>query len=494
MIEEKISLHGKHQFEIKQYYSLLSGRRNKSFYVKTYIFIPNNLNVNRSSYNKEDFYSDLHTYIRLRTPTLYLEDLVGSSRIFKRLEARVETLIHDPSEENFTRYEDAIKIFCLVLKKSLRLQLLSISESSSSRERSRFIKEYVRDIREMLFRFRKLEKRVLLSDDKEVLSLYQLADEYVSLKAESHTFKLLEIMRGDRKGLSYKGKLLDLISEETKYRQEREYPAVVAKEGNNANFIFRQGVLKKYISNVLFLETRIEKSGKYLEQVLYSLAAGVAMIFATAVAFIGQNKYGNLSTPFFIALVISYMFKDRIKEILRIYFNQGLSKWFFDRKKQIFHNFKNKMGVCKESFNYIKESKVPKEIMRIRKRDRFTNIDNSLVGEDIILYRKYIKLNSKGFQRIKEKYESEGIIDIVRFNIEKFLRYMDDPGKKIYLAEKGDYVVMEGERVYHMNLITHYTVDGIDYYNKFRVVFNRKGIKKIKEIMQGCPTENVTSA
>ena len=37
------------------------------------------------------------------------------------------------------------------------------------------------------------------------------------------------------------------------------------------------------------------------------------MIFATGIAFAFQQKYGNFTIPLFVALVISYMLKDRIK-------------------------------------------------------------------------------------------------------------------------------------------------------------------------------------
>ncbi len=487
-IEEKISLHGRFQFEMKQYYSFLTGKKDDSFYVKTYFFIPNNLNMNEETYQKQDFYADLHTYIRLRTPTVSLADLAGQNDPLGSLKNRISSLSENYSETELVQYEDEVKLFCLTLKRSLRMQLASIKESSSSKEISRLIEDYDKNIRILLECFRNPDGITGLSINQEVASLHLFADEYISLKIESHTFRLLEIIKNTKQTDRHKKILLALINREIQHRKSKGYPSIPSgdplEENKNARFIFRQGVLKKYISNVLFLETRTERGGKYLEQILYSISAGVAMIFATAVAFIGQDQYGNLSTPFFIALVISYMFKDRIKELLRIYFSQGMRKWLYDRKKFIYHRFQTKIGVCKESFNYLQESKVPKEILKIRKKDIFSNIDNSLVGEDIILYRKYIKLNSRVSRNIKSRYRTDGIIDIVRFNVEKFLRYIDDPEKKLFIAERNDYSVIRGERVYHLNIITHYAVNSKNQYTKFRVIYNRNGIISIKEIPQ----------
>ncbi|PKL38473.1 MAG: hypothetical protein CVV44_11350 [Spirochaetae bacterium HGW-Spirochaetae-1] len=478
MIEEKISLHGHFQFEIKQYYKFIMSRGDNSFFIRTYFFIPNNLNINEDTYSRNDFYSDLRTYIRLRTPTVYLNSLASHSDIFLRLTDSMRNTV-----DAFAGYEYHIKLFCLILKRSLRLQIRAIKHTDSSDAIIPLLEDYISSTEIILKKFRALEQVLEEFDGtEEAMTIYHFADEYISLKIESHAFRLIKILEGKNATLLQINRLVTLAYNETEYRKQRGYPSIPSAESNNTGFIYREGVLKKYISNVLFLETRIEREGKLLEQMVYSIAAGLAMVFATAVAFIGQNTYGNLSLPFFAALVISYMFKDRIKELTRKYFERGLKKWLYDRKRFIYHSFKNRIGFCKESFSYIPESRIPEEVMRIRKRDRFTDIDNSLAGEKVIQYRKYITISSKRFSSIKQKYTTEGIIDILRFNIEKFLRYTDDPEKKIIITENNTYKTIHGERVYHMNMITHHIIDKKDHYNKFRIIFNRSGIKNIIKV------------
>jgi hypothetical protein len=216
---------------------------------------------------------------------------------------------------------------------------------------------------------------------------------------------------------------------------------------------------------------------------VYSVAAGLAMLFATAVAFIGQSRYGNLSLPFFIALVISYMFKDRIKELLRLYLNVTLHKWLYDRQRNIYHSFDEKIGTCKESFNITEENKVSRKIVEYRSRDEITDINNSLTGENVILYRKYIRLSSKRDRKVKQRHSTNDVIDIMRFNVQGFLRSMDNPEKKIFIPEKSGYRKAFGMRVYHINIITHFTVDKVEYMRRFRIVLNRDGIKRIEEVL-----------
>ncbi len=87
------------------------------------------------------------------------------------------------------------------------------------------------------------------------------------------------------------------------------------KEKDNEAIVFKRGVLKKYISSFLFLDTNWKPEGKILEQLLIGFAAGLSMVFATLIAFYAQEKYGNLTLPFFSFLVVGYIFKDRIKEL-----------------------------------------------------------------------------------------------------------------------------------------------------------------------------------
>ena len=89
-------------------------------------------------------------------------------------------------------------------------------------------------------------------------------------------------------------------------------------------YLYRASVLKKYAASVLFLQVDVKPDGQSWTHLAQSIAAGIAMIFATGIAFLFQARYGNFTFPLFIALVLGYMFKDRIKEIGRDLFSQRL--------------------------------------------------------------------------------------------------------------------------------------------------------------------------
>ena len=241
--------------------------------------------------------------------------------------------------------------------------------------------------------------------------------------------------------------------------------------------------LKKYMENVLFLDTRTRREGEVLEHTLFGIAAGVSMLFATAVLFISQSLYGTLSMPVFVALVIGYMFKDRIKELLRVYFSRAASGFLFDHKTKIYRDPQTVIGECRESFDFVDEATVPARIMKIRDRDHITEIESDWLREDVMRYRKRTKLSSKAVSDAYSEFETHGINDIMRFNIADVTQHMGDPRKELYVLDKDDYRRIKAERVYHLNMILRYGGNDQVRYKRLRIVLNRRKIKRIETVL-----------
>ena len=177
------------------------------------------------------------------------------------------------------------------------------------------------------------------------------------------------------------------------------------------------------------------------------------------------------------------MIKDRIKELSRMFFSMKIKKLFFDHKTKIYNDNKKIIGISKESFDFVKEAKINPEIVKLRDRDHLTEIEDGWVKEKIILFRKQIKIYSEQFNSMYHDYNFEGIIDITRFNIEKFIKKMDDPQKQIYLTEDDDFYKTTGDVVYHINAVIQYTINNDILYKRFRIVLNRNGIKRIEPVI-----------
>jgi hypothetical protein len=488
MIRESIKIHDNYQFELKQTYNLsLDEKRKNSYFVQTYFFIPTNLNINRETYTREDFYKDLRATVRLTTPSILLKTLAADAGFMKKMRQGIEEAqSRNRNRQTIANYEYQVKIFCLIYKKSMKIQLGFIRKSRRKKERELLVEEYVAGVTALAGRFRELKSLATGgATPRDRRTVYLFADEYLSLKTETHTCRLMEILGESDPGLlrKFRPRLMKIVQGESAYRRANGYPSIPDEAGDNETYVFHQGALKKFLSNILFLETSVQRGGLFLEQAIYSVAAGVAMVFATMVAFIGQSWYGGLSLPFFIALVISYMFKDRIKELLRLYLSVTFRSRLYDRRRNIYHSFDRKIGTCRESFNIIDNGKVPDTILARRRRDRITDINNSMTSENVILYRKYIRLSSRNFRKIKQRYSTNDVIDIMRFNVQNFLRSMDNPEKKIFITTPRGYRKSFGKRVYHINIITHFLSDRGEQLRRFRLVLNRDGIRRIEEVL-----------
>ncbi len=491
MIEEIVKIHDKHQVEIKLNYKLEDKKKFANYIIDTYMFLPNSLDINQSTYSKQNFYNDIQSYIRLKTPTVLIQNLVkGENSPFEKLKKIVESVVQNSIRFENTDYEHQIQIYCSIFKSALRDHVHFIEEKTESEDLELLIEKYIEEVPKAVSAFRGLRATITvptLTDNQ--FTIFTFGDEYISLMTEYFSFQLFELI--PKKKLTeelkkkYEKSLIDIIKFETDYRRQHKYPSIKKDGSDNEEFLYRRSVLKKYISSILFLNVRTHNDSKFMEQLLYSIAAGFAMIFATTVAFFTQQKYGNLTYPFFVALVVSYMFKDRIKELMRGYFSQKIQSKFYDHKTDIFVNSRDKnIGFAKERVSFVSQKYLTSSIKKLRNIDRITALDNLATGENILLYRKNIKINSLKLKKYYKNFTVEGINDIIRLGIGDFLKKMDNSETLLHFYKENQYKKIKGDRVYHINIIIQYNMDGIIEYRRFRIISNREGIKRIEKVCE----------
>ncbi|MDD5067841.1 MAG: hypothetical protein PHF84_12415 [bacterium] len=486
MIQELIKIHDRFRFEMKLGYMADWTKKDTAYNIETYFFIPHSLDINRETYSKRDFYDDLQTYIRFKTPVYGLQNILsGPDNPYEKLRTSFQNLVLQPSKQNILQYKNTIRMFCCIFKSSLRDHVFSFSARSNLKEMNDRLSRYPGCVKEIASRYRELNKQLNISAmDEKLFSIYLFGDEYISLLIEKYSYDILEKIREAEFPEKDKNKkdLLEVIQSEIHYRKKNNFRSIPDENSTNEQLVFRKGVLKKYMESVLFLKTRTEREGRFLEQVLFGVAAGFSMLFATGIAYYSQYKYGTFTMPVFFALVVSYMFKDRIKELMRYYFNKKIHGSLFDHKTDIYCGPEEKIGWCKESFDFVKHTSIPDSIRKARNIDRITEIEDSWFREKVGLYRESIRIFPDKIKKIYGDFTLEGINDIMRFNISKFLLKMDNPKKRMYIPDEDGYHKIYATRVYHMNLIIKYSTRSKEFYNRFRIVFNRDGLQRIEEI------------
>jgi hypothetical protein len=488
MIEQSVKVHDKHQAELKLDYKLESFDAVRSYEFAAYLFIPPSLGINPRTYSKNDFYNDVVSHIRIKTPSYPLRTLAtGAGGPLERLRAAITALVEAPGAQAVSDYEYHLKMFCCVVKSALRDHVNAARARRTAADLHDLVAQYLTGVAALTSAFRGL--RSLLNTptvEAELFSKYLFADEYVSLIVESNTYELVQTV--DRVGSEVaqlqRPKLLELARGELAFRREAGYPSIPDPGSDNEMLVFRKSVLKKYVENVLFLVTRTQREGTLFEQSVYAVAAGVSMIFATAIAFLTQRRYGNFTLAFFVALVISYMFKDRLKEVLRVFLATKTRRLFFDRRLRIYDDPKerDRIGRCREACDFLNERRVPPAVWRLRSRDHLTEIENGWLGETVIQYRKQITLFPEWFRRARESYRVEGINDIIRLNFARYLVRMDDPKKPLWVCDGTDCHQTFADRVYHVNMILECRMGRVTEHGRFRIVLNKDGIKRIEAV------------
>ncbi len=487
MIEEKITSSGRLQIELKSTYKLQEKKAYTSYTIEFYIFLPNSLGINSETYPKYLFYRDIQTYIRVKTPAVLLRDVaVGPQCPMRILENSLQALAREQSEPNVKNYENQNKMFCSIFRGALRAHVNLILDPRDPTDTGPLMEQYLHDVSHIVREFRQCRGIINVPTVNETLfSTYEYSDEYVSLTIEQLSFELLEGLKkgGGKCWERWAPKLIQLIDSEVGYRQKRGYPSIVDPDSDNEEFVYRSSVLKSFNEGILLLNTRVRQEGKIVEKVVYRLAAGLAMIFATAVAFYSQARYGNLTMAFFVALVVSYMFKDRMKELVRMYLNKHVQRRFYDHKVTICGGAgRRSIGHSRESFSFVSEKALDPEIRKLRNPDRFGSIDNAYAGEQIILYRKNIKISSGEFGQIYQDHAVQGLNDITRLNVARFVRRMESPKRPLHVTDGDDYRKVRGSKVYHVNLVIKYTSHEGTSFARFRIVLNRRGVQRIEAV------------
>ena len=487
MIEKNVKIHDKFSLELKFGYSTRRKLKENLFEVNTWIFIPNSLDINRQTYDKSDFYKDLKSNIRLITPEFLLRDIADRTKSpFVYLEASFNALAANPTRGNAREYEHQIKMFNSILKSSLRDHREHTIRNIETEDRDYLITNYLQSSRDILLNYRSLRQIIAVPTvSRDLFSLYLLGDEFMSNLIEQHTFMLAdEIRRLYPELYTQTGPMLtELIHGEVEYRKSKGFPVAENRgEEEIRELIYRRGVLKKLFESQLFLATRKKKDGFIAEQLIYSSAAGFAMIFATAIAFAFQQKYGNLTIPLFVALVISYMLKDRIKELTRYYFAGKLKKIFFDHKTRISVTPDKSVGWCKESFDFVSSEKVPADILSIRGKSLAFEAQHVKGWEKVVLYRKLMKLDRPSLDGIFTHYTITGVNDIIRFNVSNFIHNMDNPEIPFRMLAGDSFEELSGQKVYYLTFVIDLKFDGESQLTMYRVTFNRSGILKVDSL------------
>jgi hypothetical protein len=489
----RIGVHDRNQFELKLEYEPATDSPETRYTVEAFLCVPGSLNLEPETMPPQALYGEIHNYVRLKTPEISWAALGGlpDSPL-----VRAEAEVNRGAAVDVGALAYQCRMFASVFRGNLR-DLLDAVEArirgDGGEERFAAAMELVSDaidgFRPSLERFRKLREQVERGAIPERgRAAWRLADEYTSVSIEQLFRRgIVAVDRaqrsaaGTRPGAPLMDRLFAEILAEEKYRRERGYPSILDPQTDNEGYLYRAGLLKKYCSSALFLRIHREQPRRPWQEILFAVAAGIAMAFATVIAFWAQTAYPTVGLQFFLILVVAYMFKDRLKEGTRALFSRWLERHVYDRKIVIDDPAGGRLGLCREKIEYVPQERLPADIRIARERgeDPALRIAEAELRESIIRYRKEIVLDSR---RLRDRPGGGGVTDILRFHVARLLHHMDEPDQEIEWVdfETRRLDPIRAAKVYHVDVVFRFQGGGRQVATTLmRLILDRRGIKRI---------------
>jgi len=482
LIKSRIKIHDKFSVVIDVTYDKLFNKKKSKYTTLTYLFFPDSLNINNKTYPPTKFYNDVRLFIKYETPNYTLDDInLGDDSLFQNLIKNTKKFIDNKSEKNHLVFKDQVKMFASTFCSLVREETKKHIKPKEFQEQE--INDLLNKITLILSDFRKLVKKIKKSTiEGEVINVIFYADEHMSNVVEFQLMKLYNHLKRKNYSSDLLSNIVKVINKEQKYKKQELYDSAKDKRVNPDDLLFKQSQLKKYIESVFFLNQEVRKDGAMFEQTMLALAAGLAMVFSTGIAFYYQQVYGNFTMPFFIALVVSYMLKDRIKGLISLSVVSRSRFFFNDFKVKITNALGEKIGIFKENFIFVPLKKLGPKVKKHRLTDMVINMSERSLNEQIIQYKKKIVIYPKKFGDDLPDKNINGMTDVTRFNFHRFIQYMDNPKKDYILIKKGEVYHKIANKIYHINIIQKfYTEEGIEF-RRYRVIMNRDGIRKIEKV------------
>lgn len=488
-VRERITIRDKNQFEIKYTYPLQLDQENTEYVVETFIFLPTNLPLNSKTYDKEKFYRDNTAYIRFKTPAFMLPEIIyGEDSPLEKTRAGIIRLIETPDDtEAVENYNYRLRMFCSILKSALRDEVERIENIHDPQLRNEEATMMVDSLARLQEEFSRLHDIPGFNTlDSEKKAMFGFSDEYTGILSEYHLFKLLEVLDRDREPpvqTELRSKIVEEIKASNAYRFSAGYPTIVRENSTNETFIYRMRMLKKIMGSILYIRTQNIDDGKWAEKFAINIAAGLAMAIATGVLLVAQTFHRNgLAWWVVFTAVVAYIIRERMKESSRSFFVEWIRSHYYDYKTILRDDLDRKIGESKSFMSFLRQSKVPRKILAARDKDLITTLLADGHDEEVIYAKKRITIRNASCRTIWSDFKVDGINDIVRYNMSRFMEKMNQPERKLFILDGDDWKTVEGTGVYHFNMILRYGMGEASEIHKFRLIMNRNGIQRIIEV------------
>ena len=203
----------------------------------------------------------------------------------------------------------------------------------------------------------------------------------------------------------------------------------------------------------------------------------------------------GIRLAFLIGLaVLAYIFKDRVKDLSKEYFNSRLKERLPDQSfalSHLSHTLKGEkkvrdLGQATEFFRFLTD--IPADVAYLRTLGQVRTSDPARRENVIHVGRRFnFELRSKKHRKLFPLVKN-----VLRLDITPFLSKLDNPTMPVnFVGAAGQAKAVQAPKVYHLNIVKRYEVsfgtgDGarlVDY-ERFRLIVNKNGILRLEKIVR----------
>ncbi len=457
--------HDRYQLEIKTDTVRKEGAVDSQLDI--WLFLPSALGISAGDYSPDQFYSDLRTYTRLKTPRYTLDQLLeDKDSPLLKIE---EMLMRPMSDSRQKKMRQETRFLCIILRKFSETQTVG-----------------AKGVQPVLTRWRKATRELLSQDKTEMVSdktrtCVQIVDELISNSWE----RLLIVAREE----SPKDEFIEhALGSEYQYRLQHNY--FLYSVSKQDQYLFHFGNLVKYVSSVLYLDTRGDRFLDWFRHLAFGTAAGLAMVWALFVQIYALIEYGvNLNEGMSLRLigtfvgigVFSYILKDRIKATSGSWLTGQLRKRLPDRSQHFFLEDETKsIAQISEKQDFVKVKELPEDVRSVYRNFQEWN-PYFLFDADVLHYQKNTVVHTNRARKQFDRFR--GVVNIHRFHVWNWIKTLAPPKKQItVLTESGAVEQCKAPRVYTVNLLTKTTQAGKSTYQLYRILVNNRGLVSINPV------------
>lgn len=493
----QVSRHDHHNLEFKSVIEL--GTTAQKVTTEFFVYFPKNFEIDLVG--KTDLNKDLRTRLRVAIPSAEGfddADFVSALAELRKANARLdaEVTAHQamgmevPSDVRDGVLEREKDVAAIVAERLKRLSnehgrqfFLSQSLLATAPSRAIGFENFVRNLQTVR---RKIEliRDASRSNCSDGQALNALLDEYVSqlyvryLGAIGNEFARYE-SNGDAPktaeidiaGMNAKeGSTLDcdagaatarararqllkaLQEDEAVYRKNRGLSFESESELEREQHLIRLSQLKKFFQSKTFVEVTKTAAASKVTESSALIGTAIAAIVAAILEQFGRKNVATLASQGLMVVslgVILYVIRDRMKDWARAKLQEKAMGLIPDYETRLVADQKQ-FGLSREWLAITTSKKCDAGIVEARYADSV--IDRSLrLPEDVMHARRvfYLESHNGGNGQMKTLHEN------MRFNIDRHLKFMDDPFKDLTdLESDGNLTLSRSHRVYHFHVVT----------------------------------------